>query len=97
MVRPLKDLALDKLHKTLVDFDLRLERLEDVIELARYAYEHGEDRSEDGRLDALRDMVVNYIASETKVLGKYVGFRDLMDGGGEFVGDFWDIVSQELL
>lgn len=97
MVHPLKELALHKLHKTLVGFKLYPERLVDVLELARYAYEHGEDRSEDGRIDALRDMMVNYIACEMKVLGKHAGFRNLMDGGGEFAGDFWDIASQELL
>lgn len=97
MVQPLKDLALHKLHKILVGLKLHAERLDDVVELARYAYGHGEDRSDDGRIDALRDLVVNYIACEMKVLGKHAEFRDLMDGGGEFAGDFWDIVSQELL
>lgn len=97
MVGPLKDLALHKLHKTLVHFYLYPERLMDVVELARYAYEHGEDRSEDGKIDPLRDMVVNYVACEKKALGKHPEFRNLMDGGGEFAGDFWDIVSQELL
>ncbi|KAF2632641.1 hypothetical protein BU25DRAFT_417253 [Macroventuria anomochaeta] len=96
MVKPLKDLALYKLHRTLVGFELYPERLGDVVEIARYAYEHGEDRSEDGKIDALRDMVVNYVACEVKVLGKHTEFRNLMDGGGEFAGDFWDIVSQEL-
>ncbi|KAJ4336139.1 hypothetical protein N0V87_005575 [Didymella glomerata] len=97
MVYPLKDLALHKLHKTLVSFKLYPERLGDVVELARYAYENGEDRTEDGRIDALRELVVNYVALEMKVLGKHAEFRTLMDGGGEFAGDFWDIVSQELL
>ncbi|KAL1611407.1 hypothetical protein SLS59_000126 [Nothophoma quercina] len=95
MIQELRDLALHKLHKTLVSFELYPERLGDVAELARYAYEHGEDRSEDGRIDALRDMVVNYVACEMKVLGKHAEFRHLMDMGGEFAGDFWDIVSQE--
>jgi hypothetical protein len=97
MVHPLKALVLHKLHKTLVEFELYHERLGDVVELAKYAYDHGEDRAEDGTIDALRDMVVNYIVCEMKVLGKHAGFRNLMDGGGEFAGDFWDIVRQELL
>ena len=95
MIQPLRDLALHKLHKTLVSFELYPERLGDVAELARYAYEHGEDRSEDGQIDALRDMVINYVACEMKVLGKHAEFRHLMDMEGEFAGDFWDIVSQE--
>ena len=95
MVQPLRELALHKLHKTLVSFVLYPERLGDVVELARYAYEHGENRSKGGRIDALRDMVVNYVACEMKVLGKHAEFRHLMDMEGEFAGDFWDIVSQE--
>ncbi|KAL1656789.1 hypothetical protein SLS61_000585 [Didymella pomorum] len=83
--------------ETLVSFKLHPERLGDVVELARYAYENGEDRSDDGRIDPLRELVVNYVAREMKVLGKHAEFRNLMDGGGEFAGDFWDIVSQELL
>lgn len=97
MVQPLKDLVLHKLHKTLAVFELYPERLGDVIELARHAYEHGEDRSEDGRMDALRDMVINYIALDLKVFGKHAEFRNLIREGGEFAGDFWDIASQELL
>lgn len=94
MVYLLKNLVLYKLHKTLVCFELYPERLGDIIELAKYAYEHGEDRSEDGLIDALRDMIANYIACERKVLSKHTVFRDLMDRGGEFAGDFWDIVSK---
>ncbi len=97
MIYPLKELALHKLHKALIKFELHPQRLGDVVELARYAYDHGEDRSADGRIDALRDMIVNYVACEMKVLGKHAEFRDLMDSGGEFAGDFWDIVSRELL
>ncbi|KAF3004098.1 hypothetical protein E8E13_003760 [Curvularia kusanoi] len=97
MVLPLKTLALHRLHNTLVHFHLSPERLIDVAELARYAYEHGTDRSIDGKIDPLRDMVVNYVACEKKALGKHPEFRNLMDGGGEFAGDFWDIVSQESL
>lgn len=93
-VDPLRDIALHRLHRALVDFHLHPERLGDVVELARYAYEHGEDRTEDGKIDAMRDLVVNYVACEMKVLGKHAEFRNLMDGGGEFPGDFFDIVKE---
>lgn len=94
MARRLKDLILNKLHKTLVTFRLYPERLGDVAELVRYAYEQGEDRTEDGKIDALRDLVVSFVVSEMKILGGHVDFRDLMEAGGEFAGDFWRIVSQ---
>ncbi|KAJ4992680.1 hypothetical protein SVAN01_01726 [Stagonosporopsis vannaccii] len=92
MVHPLKEFALHRLHNALKVFQLHPERLGDIVELARYAYEHGEDRSEDGKIDAMRDLVVEYVACEMKELGKHAEFRNLMDGGGEFAGDFWDIV-----
>jgi hypothetical protein len=97
LVRPLKQLALHKLHTTLANFSLYQERLGDVLELARYAYEHGEDRSEEGRVDELRRLVVEFIACEPKAFGKHKEFKRLMDEEGEFAGDLWDIVSKELL
>lgn len=97
LVYPLKRLVLHKLHSTLSEFSLYGERLGDVLELAKYAYDQGMDRSEDGKLDELRDLVVRYIACEPKAYGKHKEFKRLMDGEGEFAGDLWDVVSQELL
>ncbi|KAJ4313569.1 hypothetical protein N0V94_006893 [Neodidymelliopsis sp. IMI 364377] len=97
LVRPLKQLALHKLHTTLAKFSLYQERLGDVLELARYAYEHGEDRSEGGRIDELRRLVVEFIACEPKAFGRHKEFKRLMDEEGEFAGDLWDVVSKELL
>lgn len=94
MARPLKNLVLHKLHKSLVAFELHPERVGHVVELVRYAYEHGEDRSRDGRIDALRDMVVSFVVAEMKVLAGYDEVRELMEAGGEFAGDFWDLVSR---
>jgi hypothetical protein len=95
MVLPLRDLTLHKLHSALAQFQLFPERLTDVVELARYAYEQGADRAVAGKIDPLRDMVVGFVACERKALSKDPEFRNLMDGGGEFAGDFWDVVSRE--
>lgn len=97
LILPLKTLTLHKLHRTLSSFSLYEKRLADVLELAKYAYSRGEDRSEDGELDELRELVVEYIACEHKSFGKHRGFKYLMDSEGEFAGDLWDIISQELL
>lgn len=97
LVLPLKTLALHKLHSTLSSFSLYEERIADVLELAKYAYSHGEDRSEDGKLDELRELVVRYIACEPKGFGKHREFKYLMDSEGEFAGDLWDIITLELL
>lgn len=90
----LKDLVLHKLHGTLVKFHLYRERLGDVAELVRYAYEHGEDRAETGRIDALRELVLSFVVAEMAALNECRDFRDLMEAGGELSGDFWDIISK---
>ncbi|KAF3045521.1 hypothetical protein E8E12_009032 [Didymella heteroderae] len=97
LVAPLKTLALHKLHSTLSGFSLYEERVGDILELAKYAYSQGKDRSEDGKLDELRDLVVRYIACEPKAFGKHKEFRYLMDSEGEFAGDLWDLITLELL
>jgi hypothetical protein len=97
LVLPLKTLALHKLHSTLSSFSLYEERLGDVLELARYAYNQGEDRSEDGKLDELRELVVRYIACEPKAFGKHQEFKYLLDSEGEFAGDLFDVITLELL
>ncbi|KAF2823531.1 hypothetical protein CC86DRAFT_409437 [Ophiobolus disseminans] len=97
LVYPLKALALDKLYKTLVAFQLYTERMGDVVKLARYAYENGPDRSEAGEPNELRKLVVEYIACEVDTVGKNREFRALIEEGGKFVGDFWTIVSRYVL
>lgn len=97
MVDPLKNLVLHKLHTTLLGFKLYHQRVGDVIELARYAYEHGKDREDDGTMDELRTLVVEYIACELSTFGRHKAFLRLMEDGGEFVGDFWNIVMKDKL
>lgn len=95
MVLPLRDITLHKLHSALAQFQLFPERLTDIVELTRFAYEQGADRAVAGKIDPLRGMVVDFVACEKKALSKDPEFRNLMDGGGEFAGDFWDAVSRE--
>lgn len=91
LITPLKALTLGKLHKTLLNFKMYAERVGDVIELARYAYSSSDlpDRSDDGTIDDLRKLVLDYIVCEIDTIGKYDGFVKYMEEGGEFVGDFW--------
>ena len=93
LIQPLRSLALHKIHKTLKDFRLYDRRVSDVLELARYAYDHGPDRTSNGTIDDLRDLVVQYIACELDTIGKHTEFRQLMEDGGEFVGDIWGILQ----
>jgi hypothetical protein len=97
LIYPLKSLALHKLHKTLMDFELYHQRVSDIVELARYAYENGPDRSEAGTLNDLRQLVVEYVVCEIDTIGRHNRFKALLEDGGEFVGDFWRIVRRYLL
>ncbi|KAF1913910.1 hypothetical protein BDU57DRAFT_521000 [Ampelomyces quisqualis] len=96
LIHPLKELVLYKLHKTLMNFQLYNQRVGDVVQLARHAYDHGFDRSKYGRMDELRLMVVEYMACEVEIVGKHAMFMALLEDGGEFVTDFWRIVAKFL-
>lgn len=97
LIDPLKRLALHKLHQTLLKFKLYDRRVGDVVELARYAYDHGEDRKPNGTIENLRKLVVEYIACEVLIIGKHEAFVPLLQEGGEFVVDFWGIIAKENL
>ncbi|KAL5400401.1 hypothetical protein PMIN03_012405 [Paraphaeosphaeria minitans] len=91
LIAPLKALTLHKLHKTLMNFKLYTKRVGDIIELARYAYSNPDlpERSDDGTLDGLRKLVVEYIVCEIDTIGDCDGFVKYVEEGGEFLGDFW--------
>jgi hypothetical protein len=96
LIAPLQALALDKLHRTLLDFKLFAGRIGDVVELARYIYSADggvPDRGQDGTLDELRRLVVEYVVCEIDTIGKSEAFVGFLEEGGEFVGDFWKLVG----
>ncbi|KAF2270883.1 hypothetical protein CC78DRAFT_573242 [Lojkania enalia] len=99
LVEPLKALALHKLQKTLNEFNIFNRRVGDIIELIRYTYssDHTPDRKEDGTIDPLRKLVVEYTVYEIDKIGKSREFVELVEEGGELFGDFWGIVSSSLL
>ncbi|KAL6150901.1 hypothetical protein ACJQWK_10756 [Exserohilum turcicum] len=91
LVDPLKYLALHKLHKTLLDFTLYEQRVSDVVELARYAYQQGEDRKDDVIIDELRKLVVDYMVREVSTFRESPVFRTHLHKGGEFFADFFSV------
>lgn len=95
LIEPFKRLVLHKLHQTLIKFELFERRIGDVVELARYAYEHGEDRNADGTIDALRKLVVDYMACKVYTIGKNPRFEAFLEEGGQFVSDYWRVVYAE--
>lgn len=96
LVSGLVALTLEKLKTTLSILNLHTERVGDIIELARYVYSNPDlpDRTEDGTLDSLRKLVLDYIVRRRKTIGRSEDFLDLMEEGGEFVGDFWRLVRE---
>jgi hypothetical protein len=98
LVTPLKALTLDKLHKTLIGFKLYHNRIGDIIELVRYAYSDDDlpNRSDDGVVDELRKLVVEYVVCEIDTIGEHDEFIKLMEEGGEFVGDFWRLARDNM-
>ncbi|KAF3004328.1 hypothetical protein E8E13_009412 [Curvularia kusanoi] len=99
LIEPLKAVTLDKLHKTLMSFGLYTERVGDVIKLARFAYSNAElpDRKDDGSIDDLRKLIVEYIVCEIDTIGKCDDFVKYMEDGGEFVGDFWRLARDHVV
>jgi hypothetical protein len=98
-IEPLRALTLDKLHKTLMKFKLFTRRVRDIIELARFAYSNPDlpDRKDDGTIDDLRKLVVEYIVCEIDTIGKCDEYVKYMEEGGEFVGDFWRMVRDYMV
>lgn len=89
-IQPLQQLALQKLHQTLVRFELYPERVEDVVELVHFAY--SDDYTFSGGNDELRALVAVYMASTIDKLNQSEHFLTLLEEGGVFVRDFWLLV-----
>lgn len=94
LIDSLDGLALHKIQRTLMDFHLYHARITDIIDLARYAYAHNQDRKDDGTVDRLRQLVVDYIACEIDIIGNSKEWDELIEDGGEFVVDFWRVARE---
>lgn len=89
-IEPLKQLVLQKLHQTLVRFELYPERVKDVVELVHYAY--SDENTFSGGTDELRALVAAYMALRIGKLNQSNSFLTLLEDGGAFVRDFWLLV-----
>jgi hypothetical protein len=87
-IETLKLLVLLKLHQTLSSFHLYAERCKDVVELVRCVYDgdHTRDRDigEEGKSDALRELVLWFAVMKSEELLKCSAFKGLIGEGGEF-------------
>jgi hypothetical protein len=98
LVSELKGHILYKLHKTLIHFKLYPQRIGDILELARYVYACPDlpSRSENGFIDDIKKMVLDFMFCYESTIGKTEEFANLMEEGGEFVGDFWRLSRQQM-
>jgi hypothetical protein len=68
---------------------LHKERVQDITELIRFAYDQGHGE--------LKGLVAHYAASQVKKLGKTECFVALLQEGGAFSRDFWILVLENML
>ncbi|KAF1812875.1 hypothetical protein P152DRAFT_458055 [Eremomyces bilateralis CBS 781.70] len=92
-IKNLRWLALEKLRATLVSFQLHEQRVQDVVQLVRYAY----GNTAACPMEPLRDMLAQYLAGRIKVIGSNEAFHVLLKEGGEFVTDFWGQILAQVL
>ncbi|OJD24008.1 hypothetical protein ACJ73_04636 [Blastomyces percursus] len=82
-IAPLRQLALYKLHNCLCQFTIYKQRVADVAELVRYAYEYTLDRHD----EPLRSLVAQYIAANVESLTGAPEFNDLLQEPGPHAKD----------
>jgi hypothetical protein len=88
-VNSLKLSVLSKLHQTLSTLCLDASKVQEVIDLARYAYSDGLTPGLETEIDGLRKLICLYIAASVEVVSEHTSFMDLIEDGGAFVRDLW--------
>ncbi|KAJ5947224.1 hypothetical protein N7466_000239 [Penicillium verhagenii] len=89
-IESLCKLVLFKLVVTLRSFKLYHTGVDGVVELVRFVYNN--TRPDYGNnVDPLRKLVVRYVVSVIGQIGEQRAFKQLLNEGGDFVTDFWQI------
>lgn len=88
-VKTLKQSTLLKLHQTLAIYKINPADIRAIIELIRFAFSEENTLEDDNHVDGLRELVIAYITSESKTIGKCGEFLALLEEGGLFVKEFW--------
>lgn len=84
-IDPLQTLALHKLRRALVPFDIYVENCDDIIQLVQYCFEHTINKG--GQVDRLRALVCLYTACKVERLWNVIGFRDAAKTLPDFTTD----------
>lgn len=90
-IQPLKMLAIHNLHHALSHYQLLPQHVSDITNSIQYSYEntHASD-------DLLRELLASYVELEMAVLIEAKPFEDLLEEGGDFVGDFLKRVKKRI-
>lgn len=84
-VKPLRDIALQKLRCQLSVFTLHTKRISDVVDLLKYTYENTNDQHKG--TDPLRDLLTDYVSCHIFTIGKHSGFLELLEEPGKLARD----------
>jgi hypothetical protein len=95
LIDSLKVLALHKLHKTLCVYKLDSDDVDDIIDLARYAYTE-EGKGFESGVGELRSLICQYMAAYAVELSSNAEFMELLGEGGQFVKDFFKFELQRV-
>lgn len=96
IIEPLKGLALHKLHRDLLAYDIRPEHSYEVIQLIRYTFENTAATRKEvcaTQLD-LRELVVHYAACKLETLVQNKEFETLIEEGGKFASSLTTLIVQ---
>lgn len=94
-IKPLRNLALHKLHQMLAIYHLYPERCRDIVALIRYSYTETADRGE--QVEDLRSLLTDYMGMEMAILVRDEEFKTLLlEDGGALLGDFLKMVGKRL-
>ncbi|KAB8232611.1 uncharacterized protein BDW43DRAFT_311996 [Aspergillus alliaceus] len=89
-IESLCQLVLSKLHQTLKNFKLYDTGVCGIIEFVRFVYSNTPTYG--NKIDAMRNFVTRYVVSVLGQIGENKYFQELLEEGGPFVYDFWQII-----
>lgn len=95
-IKILKQTTLHKLHKTLAIYKINPADIRPIIELIRYTFSEDNTLDQENHVDDLRELVIAYITSEIKTIGKCPQFLVLLEEGGAFVGNVWLTMMKQI-
>ena len=95
MIAELRNLALHKLHRTLMWFTLYGSGCSAIVDLARYAYYPDLlPGRQEGQIDQLRQLVVEFVLLNVEHFIREDVHRDLLGQGGEYAADLLDMMAK---